>query len=303
MGRELGKLYREGETIYRQGEKADSLFVVQKGQVELVVLTETGEYPLGRLKEGDCFGEVSLFAEKTRFSTARALGEARVLKVDQKQFIGQLHHDPSLAFRIMRRMAQRLYEQDHLLIGKQVEGPPALSRREPLEVESFRAFLQEEVGRARRLYQKLSLALLEVGNPEWLERLQEVLREQLRKTDVILPLVGGRLGVVLYEADGQAAMTALHKGAREFSRQNGGEPAFCGGVAVFPEYTESEALWQVVEDLLSAATLRGGDTLLLADPPEDFQGDREGAFPYSVPLSALGNRSRGWLRRLLRKTR
>jgi CRP-like cAMP-binding protein len=40
----------------------------------------------------------------------RALGEARVLTVDKKNFMRRVHEDPSLAFRLVETMSQRIRE-------------------------------------------------------------------------------------------------------------------------------------------------------------------------------------------------
>jgi DNA-binding response OmpR family regulator len=44
---------------------------------------------------------------------ARALEDSLVLRVDEKTLIARLHQDPSLAFRLIRLMAQRVYNLEH----------------------------------------------------------------------------------------------------------------------------------------------------------------------------------------------
>ncbi len=102
----LGKVYRDGEVIVRQGESGDCMFVVQAGQVE--VLHERDDKPvrLAVRGEGDFFGEMSLVEREVRSATVRALGEARVLTIDQRTFLRRVHEDPSLAYRILQRMSQ-----------------------------------------------------------------------------------------------------------------------------------------------------------------------------------------------------
>lgn len=102
----LGKVYRDGEAIVRQGESGDCMFVVQAGQVE--VLHERDDKPvrLAVRAEGDFFGEMSLVEREVRSATVRALGEARVLTIDRQTFLRRVHEDPSLAYRILQRMSQ-----------------------------------------------------------------------------------------------------------------------------------------------------------------------------------------------------
>ena len=109
----LGKIYRDGEAIVRQGEAGDCMFVVQAGEVEVV--RENGqqrEVRLAVLHEKDFFGEMALFDREVRSATVRARGEARVLTVDRKSFLRRVHEDPSLAFRIVEQMSHRIRELD-----------------------------------------------------------------------------------------------------------------------------------------------------------------------------------------------
>ncbi len=109
----LGKIYQDGQVIVRQGDVGKCMFVIQEGQAE--VLQNTGnnaETRLAVLGEGDCFGEMAIFEREVRSATVRALGEVRVLTVDQKTFLRRVHQDPSLAVRIVQTMSHRIRELD-----------------------------------------------------------------------------------------------------------------------------------------------------------------------------------------------
>jgi len=106
----LGKVYQDGEVIIRQGEIGDCMFVVQEGQVE-IVLEQNGRdsHPIVR-GPGEFFGEMAIFEREVRMATVRALGRARVLTVDKKNFMRRMHQDPSLAYRLVQTMSQRIRE-------------------------------------------------------------------------------------------------------------------------------------------------------------------------------------------------
>jgi len=104
----LGKTYGAGEAIARQGEIGECMYVVQEGRVEVVREQDGAEVRLATLGEGDFFGEMALFDRERRSATVRALGEARVLTVDKRTFLRRIHEDPSLAFRIVKGMSQRI---------------------------------------------------------------------------------------------------------------------------------------------------------------------------------------------------
>ncbi|MEO5377874.1 MAG: cyclic nucleotide-binding domain-containing protein [Magnetococcus sp. DMHC-6] len=111
--RQLGRKYAKGELIFRQGDLADALFVVQQGEVELFMETSANPLLLEVLGAGEMFGETSLFtADKSRYFSARALKNSSILKLDEKSLMIRLHTDPSLSFRLLRHMAQHLYTLD-----------------------------------------------------------------------------------------------------------------------------------------------------------------------------------------------
>lgn len=104
----LGRVYKDGEVIVRQGDAGDSMYVIQDGLVEVVVEEGGQEIHIAIRGEGEFFGEMAIFEREVRMATVRALGEARVLTIDEKNFMRRIHEDPSLAYRIVRTMSQRI---------------------------------------------------------------------------------------------------------------------------------------------------------------------------------------------------
>jgi CRP-like cAMP-binding protein len=113
----LGKQYPDGEVICRQGEHGDRMYVIQRGGA--AVFREEGgvEIPVGELRTGDIFGEMAIFDRQPRSATVRAKGMARVLTLDKRAFLRQVHEDPTLAFRILEGMSQRIRRLDQELSG------------------------------------------------------------------------------------------------------------------------------------------------------------------------------------------
>jgi len=104
----LGKIYADGETIVRQGDVGDCMYVVQVGRVEVVQSTGVGEQHLAYLETGDFFGEMAVFEKEHRSATVRASGEARVLKVDKKTLLRRIKEDPLLAVNLLETMSHRI---------------------------------------------------------------------------------------------------------------------------------------------------------------------------------------------------
>ena len=109
---ELGRVYRTGETIVRQGEPGQCMYVIQSGQVVVVQEKGQSEVPLAVLNKGDFFGEMALFEREVRSATVRALNDSRVLTVDKRTFLRRIQEDPSIAFRLVEGMSRRIRELD-----------------------------------------------------------------------------------------------------------------------------------------------------------------------------------------------
>lgn len=105
---ELGRTYRDGEVIIRQGEPGDRMYVIQAGDVAVTRQTDGREIHIANLKAGDIFGEMALFEQEVRSATVRAIGESRVLSIDRKGFLRRVNEDPSLAYRILQQLSGRI---------------------------------------------------------------------------------------------------------------------------------------------------------------------------------------------------
>lgn len=104
----LGKNYNKGDIIFRQGETGDCMYVIQKGEVEALAGPQGSELRLRTMGPNDFFGEMALFEKEVRSATIRATKPTRVLTIDRKNFLGGIHEDPSLAFRIVQTMSHRI---------------------------------------------------------------------------------------------------------------------------------------------------------------------------------------------------
>ncbi len=107
---DLGRLFRDGEVLCRQGEAGDHMFVIQNGKVEVVAESGNRETRLAVLGEGDFIGEMALFEKEPRSATVRAVGEVRALTVDKKNLLRRVSEDPTLAFRVIKTLSKRVRE-------------------------------------------------------------------------------------------------------------------------------------------------------------------------------------------------
>jgi CRP-like cAMP-binding protein len=105
----MGKFYKDGEIIVRQGDTGDSMYVVQSGRVEVIQQSDgSTEQHLAYLESGDFFGEMSVFEKELRSATVRSDGESRVLKIDKRTLLRRITEDPLLAVNLLKTMSHRI---------------------------------------------------------------------------------------------------------------------------------------------------------------------------------------------------
>jgi CRP/FNR family transcriptional regulator, cyclic AMP receptor protein len=86
-GRKI-EAFAKKQTIFAQGDSSDAVFYIREGRVRLIVVSETGkEATIGILNEGDLFGECCLTGQALRLSSATAVTDCSVTKIDKKSMM------------------------------------------------------------------------------------------------------------------------------------------------------------------------------------------------------------------------
>ncbi len=86
------------EAVFSQGDVADAVFYLQKGRVQLTVVSKQGkEAVIGLLGPDMFFGEGCLAGQTKRMSTATATEDSVILRFEKKGMIRLLHADPKFS--------------------------------------------------------------------------------------------------------------------------------------------------------------------------------------------------------------
>jgi CRP-like cAMP-binding protein len=98
--------FKAGDVIFRQGDPAQELFVIQSGEVEnrlgnRVLETET-------LPQSSIFGEMALIDYAPPGAMAIAASDAKLVPISEKQFLFLISNTPYFALDVMRVVARRL---------------------------------------------------------------------------------------------------------------------------------------------------------------------------------------------------
>ena len=100
--------YRPGDTIFSQGDAADSILYVQNGSVKLAVVSPSGrEAVVAVLGASDFIGEGALAGQPVRLATATAMSATTIRVVPKRQMIRLLHEQHALADRFITHMLAR----------------------------------------------------------------------------------------------------------------------------------------------------------------------------------------------------
>jgi ATP-binding cassette subfamily B protein len=100
--------YPAGDVIVNEGDVGDKLYIVHKGQAEVLAFDRTGQQrPLNVLREGDHFGEIALLFDVPRMATIRALTPIQLYSLSKEDFGVLLQAVPGLREVLEQTMAQR----------------------------------------------------------------------------------------------------------------------------------------------------------------------------------------------------
>ena len=90
--------YRKNETMYAQGDPADSVFFIHKGKAKITVLSEQGkEAVVALLGPGDFFGEGCLAGQPRRMATASAMTDCVIARMAKADVVRVIHEQPAFS--------------------------------------------------------------------------------------------------------------------------------------------------------------------------------------------------------------
>lgn len=102
------RLFSPGETIVRQDDDADELFIIERGTVAVLVQRGRREASeVTRLGPGQFFGEMALVTGEKRQATVRAVTECELMVIGHSSFHDVLSDSPGLVQELSRVLAER----------------------------------------------------------------------------------------------------------------------------------------------------------------------------------------------------
>lgn len=114
----IEKEYALGELIFEENAASDELYIIARGEVEIVVdpalvsdrpSNASRPATIAKLRRGQSFGEVALVDQGLRSAAARsATADTHLIIVPRKLLMQQIEEDPAFGYILMRNLAADL---------------------------------------------------------------------------------------------------------------------------------------------------------------------------------------------------
>lgn len=90
----ITKDFKEGETLFNQGDNGDYIFIIINGSVEVRKTTNDATESIARVSSGDIIGEMAVLMDEPRCASGIALEPTRVIMVrDRTLRLALLNND------------------------------------------------------------------------------------------------------------------------------------------------------------------------------------------------------------------
>jgi CRP/FNR family cyclic AMP-dependent transcriptional regulator len=111
--------YKKGQVVFTQGDPADSVLYIREGRVKISVVSVQGkEAVVAFLKAGDFIGEGCLTGRPRRISTARALEDSVITRVDKSTMVRVLRDEPNFSERFTAHLLARTIRVEEDLVDQ-----------------------------------------------------------------------------------------------------------------------------------------------------------------------------------------
>jgi CRP-like cAMP-binding protein len=115
--RKIDKMFKKGETIFKEGNTAFHLFCIHKGKVKLSKLGKDGKEQIIRFtKSGDILGYRALLSNEYYHATATAIEECEVCIIPKEVFQKTIEENYKLSLNLIHLLAKDLKSAEQHLI-------------------------------------------------------------------------------------------------------------------------------------------------------------------------------------------
>jgi CRP/FNR family transcriptional regulator len=109
---------KRGQWVFVHGDRADSIYVLQKGRMKITALSEDGHEVVHEiLVPGEIFGDTSTILGIPRTTSAQALEASLLCEMGQRDFESLLLASPELSLQLLKSVGRRLKKAEAQLLN------------------------------------------------------------------------------------------------------------------------------------------------------------------------------------------
>lgn len=110
------KSYKKGDVLCHEGEKSDTLFIINEGGVKISKLTKDGKEQIVHIfTSGDFFGELSLFSNNETYNfDVYAISDLKICTLTKQNMNEILMSNPEISLKLLQVITKRLTQTENL---------------------------------------------------------------------------------------------------------------------------------------------------------------------------------------------
>jgi CRP-like cAMP-binding protein len=114
--KKYGRAFPKGTILFKEGDaESKEMYVVHSGKVKIAKRVGDQETVLAIMGQGEFFGEMAILNNKPRSASAEVTEDAKLLVIDPKTFETMIKNNAEVAFRMIKKLSDRLGETDKKL--------------------------------------------------------------------------------------------------------------------------------------------------------------------------------------------
>ncbi len=109
------QVYKTGQVIFNQGDAADGMYLVRKGELQVFLKKDGNEVHLASITTGGMIGEMAFFDQKPRSASVKAASDSEVTKITAEDFGKLMKQIPKWFVSLMSSLSTRLRDTNERL--------------------------------------------------------------------------------------------------------------------------------------------------------------------------------------------
>ncbi len=110
------KKFKKGDLVLEKEILNDSLFVIARGRVEILMTVRDKEVKMAELGPAEAFGEMSFIDNFITSARVRAMEDTQVGQLHKRDILAVLRHDPAAASKFWETLCQILIRRYWVLL-------------------------------------------------------------------------------------------------------------------------------------------------------------------------------------------